>query len=205
MWSKNTSSREELLHLTWCYFPVNAAPGSICCLLQGHTASLWAVCLLWEILVKNSGKEGSGDGLPEDFLSLCTVTQSVLFCNRLAFSLLILLLPIQWHKIALLSSMSLSTSSSRGALAFLTESLCACATILNPSFAASCCSHHPHSKWSSVVIYLLFFCWLTARRKEGRKIPAWRTCQVTRDPLTTLSSIISWLLQSLIRSPVSPF
>lgn len=39
--------------------------------------------------------------------------------------------------------------------------------------------------------------------KEGRRVSAWRTCQVTWNPLKILSSIISWLIQSLISPPCS--
>lgn len=122
MWSRNTSSREQLLHLTWYYSPGNAAPENICSLLQGHAASPWTVHLLRPLgdLGENSGKGGSADLVCLRTSQLCAVTQPVLFCNRPAFFLLILLLSIQQQKIALLSSTSLSTFNSRWALAFLT-------------------------------------------------------------------------------------
>lgn len=129
-------------------------PGAILLVMQPQTAP--AVCFkgtlpacgqsicwdLWEIPMKTQEKKVLQTWSAWGLL-ICVQSLNVPVQPQ-AYSLLILLLPIQWQKIALLSPTSLSTFNSRWALVFLTQSLCTMATIQNPSFAA-CCSSHLHS------------------------------------------------------------
>lgn len=144
MWSRNTSSREELLHLTWSY-SANAASDSICCLLQGHAASLWVCRDLWDIL----GKEGSA-ALVCLTTYLCALSLN-LSCSATGqhFPCLFLHYPCNGRSLPCCPRCPFPLSAP-GELWLSKHHHCIpVQQILNPSFASCSCSHLPstaHSK-----------------------------------------------------------